>query len=162
MRCLQPGTPVYIYVLCITGGGSIFFADRQIALLFDRHGGKNCTFYCALITFDCQSGRLGCYSRRWFALISHEGGRRRFTIATWASDVQLIVSTFVPAVEPTAVQHLMFAWDLFREFRDSSKIAKFNSSEFEKRKKNIFTFILFFYFFKAKNRIYMYLHYYVY
>ena len=30
----------------------------------------------------------------------------------------------------------MFAWDLFREFRDSLKIAKFNTSEFGKKKKN--------------------------
>ena len=52
----------------------------------------------------------------------------------------------------------MFAWDLFREFRDSLKIAKFNTSELEakklilfikKKKKCI----------KQKNRIYMCLHY---
>ena len=42
----------------------------------------------------------------------------------------------------------MFAWDLFREFRDSLKIAKFNTSELE--------------IFKQKKPIYMYLHYYVY
>ena len=28
----------------------------------------------------------------------------------------------------------MFAWDLFREFRDSLKISKFNTSELEKKK----------------------------
>ena len=49
------------------------------------------------------------------------------------------------------VKHLMFAWDLFREFRDSLKITKNYTSELEKIKK-----------FKQKNRIYMYLHYYVY
>ena len=32
------------------------------------------------------------------------------------------------------VKHLMFAWDLFREFRDSLKIAKFHTSELEKKK----------------------------
>ena len=53
------------------------------------------------------------------------------------------------------VKHLMFAWDLFREFRDSLKIVKFNTSKLEK--KNIYYF-----FFKQKNCIfiYMYLHYY--
>ena len=33
----------------------------------------------------------------------------------------------------------MFVWDLFREFRDSLKIAKFNTREFEKKIK-IFKF----------------------
>ena len=49
----------------------------------------------------------------------------------------------------------MFAWDLFREFRDSLKIVKFNTSKLEKKK-------IYYFFFKQKNRIfiYMYLHYY--
>ena len=31
----------------------------------------------------------------------------------------------------------MFAWDLFREFRDSLKITKFNTNELEAKKMNI-------------------------
>ena len=42
----------------------------------------------------------------------------------------------------------MFAWDLFREFRDRLKIAKFNTS-----KQNLIFCYSFFFFFKAKKRI---------
>ena len=48
----------------------------------------------------------------------------------------------------------MFAWDLFREFRDSLKIAKFNTSELEGKKHEFYIL-----FCNHKNRIYMYLHY---
>ena len=52
----------------------------------------------------------------------------------------------------------MFAWDLFREFRDSLKIAKFNTREFEK-KINLFLFLFKYIFVRVtKNRIYMYTH----
>ena len=45
------------------------------------------------------------------------------------------------------VKHLMFTWDLFREFRDSLKIAKFNTSEFEEHKLNFLIFCFIFFFF---------------
>ena len=42
----------------------------------------------------------------------------------------------VPRSLCITAKHLLFAWDLFREFRDSLKIAKFNTSEFGGGKKS--------------------------
>ena len=53
-----------------------------------------------------------------------------------------IVSVFISAGQCRFASNLMFAWHLFREFRDSLKIAKFNTSKLEK--KNFFFFPIFF------------------